>query len=242
MFVKDNNKQVKASANPFLDAKREWNERYGSYIARARAWQWVGLVALLLATTCVAGVIYFASQNSLIPYVVEVGNSGSVAGVYPAAQKPLSADLLSNIKRHQMAQFIQDVRGVSPDTTVQKRAIDRAFAHLSGAYPAYELVSTWFRDNHPFKRAERESVAVFVQQVVAVSDKTWRIEWTETSRLRKPGQAPLETAMIATITVLDGGKVTEENLLHNPTGLFVTDIDWQKTLGNSAATNNNEVK
>jgi len=28
---------------PYLAARREWNERYGDYIARARNWRWAGI-------------------------------------------------------------------------------------------------------------------------------------------------------------------------------------------------------
>lgn len=233
----DKNNKQKQPSSPYLDARREWNERYGSYIARARVWQTVGLLSLLIAIAGVAGVIYFASQNKLIPYVVEVGNSGGIAGVYPVAQKPLAADVAGNVIRYQVAQFIQDVRGVSPDASVGKQAIARAFAHLSAAYPANDAVSEWFRANHPFKRAETETVAVEVKQVIALSDKTWRVEWVETVRPRKGGQSPIETAMTATVTVIDGGSVTESNLLYNPTGLFITDLDWQRQLGNTKTNN-----
>ena len=43
---------AQAIPNPYLDARREWNERYGSYIAQARNWRFAAVVALLLALVC----------------------------------------------------------------------------------------------------------------------------------------------------------------------------------------------
>ena len=229
--MENNNKQQQSAVNPYLDARREWNERYGSYISRARAWQLIGFLSLLLGLAGVAGIIYFASQNKLIPYVVQVDSQGAVQAVSSVQAQVIPPDLMSNIERYQVAQFIQDVRSVSPDTAVEKLAIDRAFTHLSAAYPANDAVSEWFKANHPFKRAATETVAVAIKQVIALSAKTFRVEWVETARSRKPGQVPVETSMTATVSFMNGGKVTEQNLLHNPTGLFITDLDWQKQLG-----------
>ena len=41
--------------NPYLAARREWNERYGSYIAAARTWQLAAFGALGVALVAVAG-------------------------------------------------------------------------------------------------------------------------------------------------------------------------------------------
>jgi type IV secretion system protein VirB5 len=40
---------VPATSNPYLNARREWNERYGAYIAAAAAWRLTALVALGIA-------------------------------------------------------------------------------------------------------------------------------------------------------------------------------------------------
>ena len=36
--------------NPYLAGRREWNERYGDYIARAQSWRAVAILALLMAS------------------------------------------------------------------------------------------------------------------------------------------------------------------------------------------------
>ena len=36
--------------NPYLAARQEWTERYGSYVRAASAWRLVGIVSLSLAT------------------------------------------------------------------------------------------------------------------------------------------------------------------------------------------------
>src|SRR5690554_1555436 len=115
-------------SSPYLAARREWNERYGSYIATAKMWRGVAFTSLVIAAVSVGGVVHFASQNKLIPYVVEINADGDTLQVYQADQM-LPAD--RRVVRAQLAQFIQDVRSVSSDVAVQRRSIERAYAHLS---------------------------------------------------------------------------------------------------------------
>jgi len=68
---------IDSKHSPYLDARREWNERYGSYIAQARQWRLVALLCVLALIVAVGGAFYFAQRSLLIPYVVEVGREGT---------------------------------------------------------------------------------------------------------------------------------------------------------------------
>ena len=54
-FMRSKRTAVQTIPNPYLDNRREWNERYGSYIAQARNWRFAAVVALLLALVCAGG-------------------------------------------------------------------------------------------------------------------------------------------------------------------------------------------
>lgn len=227
--MNDNNKPA-SNGSPYLAARNEWNERYGSYIAAARQWRMVAWLSLVVTAVAVASVGYFASQNKLIPYIVEIDGDGEIAAVRPATQA-VNADVQARMVRWQVSQFVRDWRTVSPDGQMAKAAVDRVFALMSAAYPANAAIGEWFRENNPFTRASENSVSVEIQQVLPVSDKSWRVDWTETTRPRTQGNktAP-PVSWTATVTVLAGGAVSEKTLLLNPTGLVVTDVSWQQQL------------
>ena len=65
--------------NPYLDGRREWLERYGSYIQRARQWRFMALAALLLAGISVTGNVLQATQSKMVPYIIEVDKIGKAA-------------------------------------------------------------------------------------------------------------------------------------------------------------------
>lgn len=217
-------KETQQVSSPYLLARREWNERYGSYIARAKVWRGIALTSLVIAAVAVGGVVHFASQNKLIPYVVEVGGDGRPLQVYYADEaQPLDQRVI----RAQLGQFVQDMRSVSTDVAVQRRAVERAYAHLSADMPAYTAVNQWFRQNVPFERAAEETVVVEVRQVLPLSDKTWRIEWVERPRSRN-GESMPATRWTGTATIVTSGEVNPQTLLYNPTGLYIKEFDWSR--------------
>ena len=58
--------------NPYLAARQEWTERYGSYVRAASAWRLVGIVSLSLATLSTGYALYQSTEVKLLPYIVEV--------------------------------------------------------------------------------------------------------------------------------------------------------------------------
>ena len=68
----------------YLEARREWNERYGDYIAREHAWKLGFFVMGLISIVCAGGMAYLSSQSKLVPYVVAVDKLGFAVAVQRA--------------------------------------------------------------------------------------------------------------------------------------------------------------
>ena len=67
--------------NPYLQARQEWLERYGDYIAQAKNWRIASLLALGLLGLSLAMNFVQASQSKIVPYIVEVDKLGRAAVV-----------------------------------------------------------------------------------------------------------------------------------------------------------------
>ena len=48
--------------SPYLAARQEWTERYGSYVQAARAWRIVGILGLSLAVVGFSFAMYLSAQ------------------------------------------------------------------------------------------------------------------------------------------------------------------------------------
>lgn len=227
---------IKDVHSPYLAARREWNERYGDYISQKKMWQAVGLVSLLVAAASVGGVTYFAGQNKLIPYTVEVDEKGATVRVYEMNKmQPVDQKII----RAQLAQFIKDVRTVSPDLTVMKNAITRLYTHLNSASQASTFLNEYFAANSPFERAKKSTVGVEILQLLPLSDNSWQIEWSE-QEYGRDGKNLGKRNYTATVSITVGNTVNEVTILDNPVGMEVENIHWSADFQNKADKGENQ--
>jgi type IV secretion system protein VirB5 len=86
-----------------------------------------------------------------------------------------------------------------------------------------------FKAHNPFLLADKESVAVAVTNLLPLSDKTWQVEWLETTRDQR-GAVQSAARMRASI-IVGIRPPTEENLIViNPLGVYITDLNWSQQL------------
>lgn len=219
-------KKLKHLENPYLAARHEWNERMGGANRAARAWMTVGSVSLVMATVGFGFALYQASQVKLVPYIVQVDTLGnSVTGGFPAQIE--YAD--ERVVRNMLGQFVYNFRSITPDNVVQKGYIDRTYAMLRRTDPSTEKVNNWFRNNSPFDRARTVTVSVEINNIVALSNQSYQIDWTEIERDRAGKE--LRTRRwrgVATVTL---SPPQDEAIIRlNPIGLYLKDFDWTAQL------------
>ena len=152
--------------------------------ASRQTWQLFGLLALLVALASVGGVVYIGAQSKFVPYVIQVDKLGQTLVVGTADQAAVADP---RVLHASVAAFISDLRLVTPDVALQRKAVFRTYAMLATGDPATTKVTEWFdgsAGSNPFKRAEQETVNVDIDSVIAQTDTTWQVDWTETVRDR----------------------------------------------------------
>ncbi|MBD9560618.1 MULTISPECIES: conjugal transfer protein TrbF [Ensifer] len=215
-----------ASENPYLAARQEWSERYGSYVKAAAAWRIVGILGLAMAVIGFSYAMYLSTQVRLVPYIVEVDKLGTpIAAGFPEQIEYADA----RVVRATLANFVASFRSISPDAVVQKQYIDRTYALLRTSDPSTQKINSWFRGNSPFEKAKSSTVAIEVNNVVALSNQTYQIDWTEYERDRKGKESGTRRFRgIATVTLTT--PQDEAIIRINPIGLYVQDFDWTAQL------------
>lgn len=213
-------------SNPYLAARNEWNERYGSYVRAAAAWRIVGVTGMVMAVIGFGYALYQSTQVKLVPYIVEVDKLGTSSNAgFP--QQIEYAD--PRVVRATLGSFISNFRSVTPDAVVQKQYIDRTYALLRTSDPATEKVNSWFRGSSPFEKAKTATVAIEVNNIVALSNQSYQIDWTEYERDRKGKETGLRRFRgVATVTL---NPPQDESVIRlNPLGLYLRDFDWTAQL------------
>ena len=207
---------------PYLSARREWNERYGDYIARARNWRWAAFGALAVALVLGVGVAWQAAQSKVVPYVVEVDKLGDAVAV-TRADRAAPTDM--RVIKAQLAAWIVDVRSVSSDPLAQKSALARSYALTAAT--ATIFLNDYYRQHSPF--GQPRTVAVSVDAVLPISKQTYQIQWSEDARDLQ-GRDLATTHWIASVTVAFDPPTDERGILSNPLGLYITGISWTQRL------------
>jgi type IV secretory pathway TrbF-like protein len=214
--------QQKTPENPYIAARQEWTERYGSYVRAASVWRLVGVTSLCLAFVSTICALYQSTNVKLIPYIVEVDKLGSAVNAGFPAQIEYADP---RVVRSSLASFVTSFRSVTPDTVVQKQYIDRTYAMLRTSDPATEKVNNWFRSSSPFEKAKTATVSVEVNNVVPLSSQSFQIDWTEYERDRKGKEvATRRFRGVASVVLIPPQDETVIRL--NPIGLYLKDFDW----------------
>ena len=217
--------------NPYLAARRTWNDLMAASLANRQMWQLFGILALMIALAAVGGVIYIGSQSRFIPYVVEVDKHGGSIAIAPA-QRAAKAD--PRVVHFNVASFISDIRIVTPDIALQRKAIYRVYSMLSSKDPATAKANEWLNgaeDNSPFKRAEKETVSVEISSVLPQTPDTWQVDWVETVYDRQgvvKGQPYKMRALVTVYTLPTTTQTTEEQIRNNPPVTYVRDFSWSR--------------
>lgn len=220
--------KIDVGSSPYLEARREWEERYGSYLSSAKTWRITAFVCLVTTLIATAGTICIAWQKEVTPYIVEVDKLGAILQV-KRADTPNQATV-QRVVTAQLADFVKKTRGVVLDARLQRENIFKVYAYLQKNTPAFTKVTGFFKANDPFERAKKETVFAEILNVLPLKDNAYQIEWRETVMDRQSGQTLTVTnyKLVAYTTVSPPND--EASILKNPMGLIINDLNWSKEI------------
>lgn len=209
---------------PYLEARREWNERYGSYIMEARNWRLFAFIAGISLIFSVAGNVIQSYSENIAVYYVNTDSNGKTREIWRADQSTPGP------KTEQIRAALQDwvlgARTIYVDNRATKRVVDATYAMTLPDSAAYQTLAAYHREYNPYQRAANETVEVAIQVPVQISQDTWLVEWTETIKNRTSGKLVSTQHYQLTANVLLAAPKNEAQLLANPVGLYVRQFSW----------------
>ncbi|KTD14368.1 conjugal transfer protein TrbF [Legionella israelensis] len=219
--------------NPYLNAKRAWNVHTAGLMKSLQVWQLVGLSSLLITLAAVGGLISIGSQSKFIPLVFQQDANGNTLSVTRADRvgQPSIDDY-----RAAAAHFIENIRMVSADVELQKKAVFQVYSYLNQNDAALNKVQEFYNDkqrSNPFERATREIVNIEIRSVLQESENTWQVDWVETVRNRDGTVKEKPSVMKAMVTMYQDNElndISSESILKNPHLIYVRDFNWSYDL------------
>lgn len=217
-------KKSSSIAAPYLNARREWDERYGDALSRAHSWRIAALSAIGVAGLSVVSVGYIGTQSKIRPFVVAIDTMGSPVAI----AKPTGGSAVSQrIIIAQLANWIWNARTVLSDPAAQKVLIDNVYALSSAETGRY--LNEYYTAHSPFS-GDGTVTHINITSVLPISSDTYQITWLESRA--QPGKASASESWKANITVGIDSKLAEKPqvAIVNPLGIFIKSITWTQVI------------
>ena len=216
--------------NPYLSARKEYGDRYGSAVKDAAHWRQISMFMLLLCLAFGATMMWLASQNKVVPYIVQVDKHGYAVAI-KSAQEGAVAD--TRVVIAALGGFFVNFKTVITDLSSQRRMVNEVYSYLAKNSSAETVVSQFYKEHNPFiaTQAKREyTVQVEIRSIVrsGSDDKSWQVLWSE----EKMDQGTIieRTDWRAIVSVAISPVRELEEVLKNPLGVFITEINMAQDI------------
>jgi type IV secretion system protein VirB5 len=210
-----------ATDDPYVGAKKIWDDRLGS--ARAQAWRWqlCTATALLLTLVATGGLILQSQQAKVTVYIVEVDTMGLPRVV---AQVPQNYIIKQASYEAQVRRFIHDVRAVPTDKRVLQQNWIRAYSILTPR--ARNLFNGKVRDEGRDKKVGEQEIDLQITRLVPATQDSFDVTWGETI-LDKQLNKVTTHQYSGLITLVLAPPKTDEEIRANPLGIWIDFFSWQ---------------
>lgn len=218
---------VREPGNPYFEARKEYEDRYGSVIKAAAKWRQISFGMILLCLAFGGMMMYQAMQNKIVPYIVEVDRHGYAVTI-KSAQEGSVADQRVIIAT--LGRIIMDFRTTVSDSRAQKKLIDNVYSCIARDSSAEVTISSYYREFNPYvlvkeKKQTREvnikSIAPF--QSGEGKGTSWLVLWTES--LVDGGRIVERQEYRAIIQIAISPVRDLSDVLKNPLGIYITEIN-----------------
>jgi type IV secretion system protein VirB5 len=166
-------------------------------------------------------------EARVVPYVVAIDSLGRPLAA-TTAQEASAADE-GRLRRAALFAWVEQLRLVTIDAVAQRKAIDRVYAYVANGSQAQAAISEYYRADPPHKRAATETVAIEIKSVLPTSEKTYEVDWMETTR-DLYGKLKSQERWKGSFTIAVNPPADEGLARVNPLGVYVTNAHWTKVL------------
>jgi type IV secretion system protein VirB5 len=139
--------------NPYLAARREWDERYGDQITRARNWRTMAILCSLISLVACGGMIWLSVHSRVLPFIAVIDGLGRpiASGL---GDQTTTAD--ERLKKAVLLQWVEQLRSVTTDGVAQRKSIDRVYSHIANNSPAMSFIVNRPQTEPGFRLARQE--------------------------------------------------------------------------------------
>ena len=165
----------------YLQARREWDERYGDLVLGKRNWQIASAGLMLLSLILALGIVWMSARTKVIPFVVEVDKLGYAITIPTALTASNTPATVERMKRYDR-RVIRDARP-SAATRPWNRTCWTICSHTHIARQTSSSRRTFMPmiREEPVPAHEAPTVSVQIESILQASPKSYQVRWSETA-------------------------------------------------------------
>lgn len=198
------------------------NLAYDKHLAQQR-----NLIYLLLVVLCVASCVYISTTANYKTYVVRVDNAtGQVElgnQLVATNYSPREAEI-----KHFLAEFVANTRTIPLDPVLYKQNWTKAQHFMTQA--AAQKYNRMIAQENQTARLGNKTTQIKIRslQKQPGSDRTYQVRWSETEYNIGGSLTDRIDYYVALFTIVIKPPVKEEELLVNPLGLTIADLNYAR--------------
>lgn len=202
-----------------LKAKEHTKDIFRNMKKTADSWRLIAFGLLAANIALAAGFAAVASQNRVVPYIVQVDEHGYEIAVKPAEELP---QIDERIIIARVGTFVERLRTVVSDSDAQKNYMRWVYASIPEGSQALAATNAFYKDNDPFKEAAAlRTKMVEVLSVLPISKDTWRAQWRETISQNGTPQESSEWSGLFTVGMSPVKEM--RSVIRNPLGIYIVE-------------------
>ncbi len=207
----------------FLEAKKEWLERYGTYINQAKNWRLIAILSLAIAVIMGIGFYTQAVRTHVVPYVVYINKSGNIRDVKLLKPLTQNAGLSPITIRYYVNQYIAYTFGNIASRIATKERVNKvAEESLTGAKG---VIANYLSANNPF--LEKHIRLVKAHYILQNPDGSYNVSFT-VNEINKVGISITMINYIATVGIAVVPPATLKQAEINPLGIYIKYFSFTK--------------
>ncbi len=218
--------ELRDTALAGMDEGRVFDTPFLRLADTARSWQLAFFVALAVIAILVVSLAQLAVHSRVLLHVVEVDPLGRTVYAGPARELENPEPYI----RHELSEFLIDLRTVVADRRALFRNRSRALIHAT--QPVRATLDRYFDDpaNDPRRLALDLYREVHILSLLPLSETSWQLQWTETDYARAQARQLGRSSWTAVVAIqLIPARERTTVTSQNPLGLYVTNLTWSKT-------------
>lgn len=200
---------------PFLDARKEWDSRFGAVHQTVRTWRLVAYILMGALVISIGGIVFLGTRAKVAAYYVRVDDNLKTEAipVKESAFKPKESEI-----KYFVDLFVKRFRTVSPDPFLQKENVGQGYFFTSGK------AKLQYQEKAKAPNSALDPVTVEIKSIVRASEESFQVRWIETT-YGQDGNRKEEVPYTGFFTYVVIPPQEESQLRVNPLGLYIRAMD-----------------